>query len=217
MITRNISSCDVLFNRRLGLALFDEPFGAGTGAILLDDVNCRGTETSLSNCPHRTWGEHDCNHNEDVSVMCVDELFIAGTALRCRTILVLFGSVTLLILLLFLLFCCCCCCSCCCWSPIRVFAVADIRLAGSPLAREGRLEVKVAGMWGTVCDDSFGDVDAGVACSMLGFGYVSSCEHFLIVFASNSGMSCNSTEAGITVYAIQAGDQLVDTAVLQGT
>jgi len=36
---------------------------------------------------------------------------------------------------------------------------------------EGRLEIKVVGLWGTVCDDKFDDHDARVACSMLGFGY----------------------------------------------
>jgi len=51
--------------------------------------------------------------------------------------------------------------------------VVDIRLAGSQRANEGRLEVKVAGRWGTVCDDFFDNVDAGVACFMLGLGYVS--------------------------------------------
>ena len=54
---------------------------------------------------------------------------------------------------------------------ICAFVVADIRLAGSELPQEGRLELKVAGRWGTVCDDLFGDIDAGVACSMLGLGY----------------------------------------------
>ena len=49
---------------------------------------------------------------------------------------------------------------------------ADIRLVGSQSPHEGRLELKVGGRWGTVCDDHFANVDAGVACSMLGFGYV---------------------------------------------
>lgn len=50
-------------------------------------------------------------------------------------------------------------------------AVVDIRLAGGS-TYEGRLEIKVAGKWGTVCDDSFDNYDASVACSMLGYGYV---------------------------------------------
>ena len=51
------------------------------------------------------------------------------------------------------------------------YAVADIRLAGGSVPNEGRLEIKVVGLWGTVCDDKFDDHDARVACSMLGFGY----------------------------------------------
>jgi len=58
-------------------------------------------------------------------------------------------------------------------SPSRVyeFVVVDIRLVGGAVPNEGRLEVKFAGLWGTVCDDAFDDVDAGVACSMLNYGY----------------------------------------------
>jgi len=61
---------------------------------------------------------------------------------------------------------------------------ADIRLVGSQSPREGRLELKVGGRWGTVCDDHFADVDAGVACSMLGFGYL--CMFLLALADSNN-------------------------------
>ena len=64
--------------RNLGVPLFDERFGAGTGAILLDNVNCRGNETSLADCEHGGWGQHNCAHTEDVSIMCVDSLDITG-------------------------------------------------------------------------------------------------------------------------------------------
>jgi len=53
------------------------------------------------------------------------------------------------------------------------FTDTDIRLAGSRYSDEGRLEVNVAGMWGTVCDNYFDNADAAVACRMLGHGYVS--------------------------------------------
>ena len=39
-------------------------------------------------------------------------------------------------------------------------------------ALEGRLEVYHSGVWGTVCDDGFTDIEAKVACNGLGFWYV---------------------------------------------
>ena len=46
-------------------------FGAGSGPIWFDDVQCVGTEDSLTNCPHRGWNIHNCDHNEDASVICL--------------------------------------------------------------------------------------------------------------------------------------------------
>ncbi|KAM4896429.1 scavenger receptor cysteine-rich domain-containing protein DMBT1-like [Sylvia borin] len=42
----------------------------GSGRIFLDDVQCRGDETSLRMCRHNGWGVHNCRHIEDASVIC---------------------------------------------------------------------------------------------------------------------------------------------------
>ncbi|OCT71914.1 neurotrypsin isoform X1 [Xenopus laevis] len=48
-------------------------FGFGEGFIFLDDVTCMGEEFSLLDCPHSSWGQHDCSHSEDVGVQCSNE------------------------------------------------------------------------------------------------------------------------------------------------
>jgi len=53
-----------------------------------------------------------------------------------------------------------------------VVIVLDLRLVNGRTDREGRLEVKHNGTWGTVCDDGFNTVDAGVACRQLEYGLV---------------------------------------------
>ncbi|KAM7180789.1 antigen WC1.1-like isoform 2-T2 [Macrochelys suwanniensis] len=45
-------------------------FGNGTGPIWVETLNCRGTESSLWDCPAKPWGESNCDHKEDAAVNC---------------------------------------------------------------------------------------------------------------------------------------------------
>ncbi|XP_070585596.1 soluble scavenger receptor cysteine-rich domain-containing protein SSC5D isoform X2 [Erythrolamprus reginae] len=60
-------------------------YGAGAGPIWLDGVNCTGSETAISKCPAKAWGEHDCTHSEDAGVVCADpnEVRLVNGTSRC--------------------------------------------------------------------------------------------------------------------------------------
>ena len=47
----------------------------------------------------------------------------------------------------------------------------DVRLVGGGNSLQGRVEVCSGGLWGTVCDDGWTNVDANVVCGQLGYAH----------------------------------------------
>lgn len=65
-------------------------FGRGSDPIWLDEVNCTGTESALSECRAKPKGVHKCHHGEDAGAVCsgsccssADELL--GGYKHCRS------------------------------------------------------------------------------------------------------------------------------------
>ena len=56
------------------VAYSNSRFGGGIGAIFLDNVGCRGNESSLLECSHSEVGVHNCDHTDDAGVACNREI-----------------------------------------------------------------------------------------------------------------------------------------------
>ncbi|XP_065326742.1 deleted in malignant brain tumors 1 protein-like [Pelmatolapia mariae] len=128
-------------------------FGEGIGKIWLDEVDCSGSESSLSECQHTGFGKHNCRHGEDAGVVC---------------------------------------------------SGVPIRLAGAGSTRcSGRVEIYHNNSWGTVCDDDWDLVDAGIFCRELNCGTALSAPHSAY-FGKGAGriwldeVDCSGNERSVT-------------------
>eukprot|EP00057_Strongylocentrotus_purpuratus_P030837 XP_782850.3 PREDICTED: deleted in malignant brain tumors 1 protein-like [Strongylocentrotus purpuratus] len=45
-------------------------FGEGIGEIILDNVNCTGSESNIAFCQHNGYLSHNCEHRQDAGVTC---------------------------------------------------------------------------------------------------------------------------------------------------
>jgi len=66
----SIWACLALLHGRDSGRTLGQRYGEGEGDIWLDNLRCVGSETNLNDCPHNGIAQHNCGHQEDVSISC---------------------------------------------------------------------------------------------------------------------------------------------------
>ncbi|XP_030834240.1 deleted in malignant brain tumors 1 protein isoform X1 [Strongylocentrotus purpuratus] len=85
--------CRMLGFQNAVRAVTGAEYGEGSGSIILDDVDCLGTEHDLTECSHNGYEIHNCGHSEDAGAVCANVRLVGGhTALEGRVEVFFEGS-----------------------------------------------------------------------------------------------------------------------------
>ncbi|XP_065846358.1 neurotrypsin-like isoform X2 [Oscarella lobularis] len=159
-------------------------YGRGSGPIWIDDLRCSGNESSIDKCSFNGWGSHNCYHSEDVGVVCdfkaipeINSVFMWTSSSDS-----LFSD-----------------------APTPSYTAQKSKTARLTKTKEpnsGVVEVKINGVWGTVCGRNWNQINSKVLCRQL--GYPDAVEYFLnAYYGPGNGpilmnkVNCRGTETEI--------------------
>ena len=139
---------------KLGIEVFrsNSYFGEGTGPVLFANLNCDGTESTLSDCTYSSY--YFTISHSDAGVRC-NRVAVTSKSLndlKCiqRNVYQRYGLLVQ---------------SGC--------SNGDVRLMNGTAPNEGRVEICYSGVWGSVCDSSWDSSDAVIVCRQMGFRRIS--------------------------------------------
>ncbi|XP_060570002.1 uncharacterized protein LOC132728362, partial [Ruditapes philippinarum] len=197
-------------NASLAMYFTSAIYGQGTGPILSKELYCNSEKSHISRChgysPYRSYS----SHTYDLSIACTtcglptiyngEPVSFNGNVLTiaCHT-----GSQPNQVTM-----------TCrednnwfqeqrCTPYIEHPLQIEDIALHGGHRPTEGRVELKVNGTWGTICDTGFDSADAHVICNMFGLQYKSfflKASHYSKLGSGPiyiSNMACDGTESHI--------------------
>ena len=133
------------------IALTNSIFSEERAVLLLRDVNCNGSESSLLNCEHNSRLQTNCGPLEDAGVVCQGKY-----------------TISVIIFIMHFIY----------YHELAVSTMAgdcqdgEVRLSegvvdSENLTMDGRLEICFNNAWGSVCNNFFRAIDAQVACHQL--------------------------------------------------
>lgn len=187
----------------------------------MDEVNCAGTETTLFQCNSLPLGSHNCVHEEDAGVQCQgisQTVLCAHVCMYERAWSISLTHVFTSINDVY------------CYHHLVAPLLCDdgaVRLVSSSVDFEGRVEICIGNVWGTVCDDFWGAADAAVTCSQLGYNpagqtncnlvHASVCGFLLVLFNFLSFLIIGSTAYVSSHYGPGTGAIFLDDVQCNGT
>ena len=134
---------DVIYSNSIGASALRNAYTTTNLYTNINDLNCTGNENSLWDCPQNGLTDYTCSNYDDASVICQCKIFIFALNYGVHLIVndVVYSNCT----------------------------TGDVRLTDGPTEYEGRVEICMNGVWGSVCDYGWDTNETITVCKQLGY------------------------------------------------